>query len=97
MTSITWAGPKCVQEAAAILGPQNRIQGRCGNQPYLVFPNEIEIIVCKTSRSLKPPSNEGSLLTNISILGEALPQNFFDTFAVYSVADEPVTNSDSRR
>ena len=41
--------------------------------------------------------NEGSLLTNISILGEALPQNFFDTFAVYSVADEPVTNSDSRR
>ena len=30
MTSITWAGPKCVQEAAAILGPQNRIQGRCG-------------------------------------------------------------------
>ena len=29
MTSITWAGPKCVQEAAAILGPQNRIQGRC--------------------------------------------------------------------
>ena len=29
MTFITWAGPKCVQEAAAILGPQNRIQGRC--------------------------------------------------------------------
>ena len=29
MTSITWAGPRCVQEAAAILGPQNRIQGRC--------------------------------------------------------------------
>ena len=30
MTSITWAGPRCVQEAAAILGPQNRTQGRCG-------------------------------------------------------------------
>ena len=29
MTSITWAGPTCVQEAAAILGPQNRTQGRC--------------------------------------------------------------------
>ena len=29
MTSITWAGPRCVQEAAAILGPQNRTQGRC--------------------------------------------------------------------
>ena len=29
MTSITWVGPRCVQEAAAILGPQNRTQGRC--------------------------------------------------------------------
>ena len=29
MTSITWAGPRCMQEAAAILGPQNRTQGRC--------------------------------------------------------------------
>ena len=29
MTFITWAGPRCVQEAAAILGPQNRTQGRC--------------------------------------------------------------------
>ena len=29
MTSITWAGAKCVQEAAAILGPQNCTQGRC--------------------------------------------------------------------
>ena len=29
MTSITWAGPRCVQEAAAILGPQNRTQRRC--------------------------------------------------------------------
>ena len=32
MTSITWAGPRCVQEAAAILGPQNRTQGRCEYQ-----------------------------------------------------------------
>ena len=30
MTSITWAGPRCVQEAAAIFGSQNRTQGRCG-------------------------------------------------------------------
>ena len=29
ITSITWAGPRCVQGAAAILGPQNRTQGRC--------------------------------------------------------------------
>ena len=29
MTSITWAGPRCVQEAATFLGPQNRTQGRC--------------------------------------------------------------------
>ena len=38
MTFITWAGPKCVQEAAAILGPQNRIQGRC--VVYWVFASE---------------------------------------------------------
>ena len=38
MTSITWACPKCVQEAAAILGPQNRIQGRC--VVYWVFASE---------------------------------------------------------
>ena len=34
MTSITWAGPRCVQD----LGPQNRTQGRCetfGNQNVL--------------------------------------------------------------
>ena len=30
MTSITWAGPRCVQELATFLGPQNRTQGRCG-------------------------------------------------------------------
>ena len=30
ITSITWAGPRCVQEAAAILGHQNCTQGRCG-------------------------------------------------------------------
>ena len=29
MTSITWVGPRCVQEPAAILAPQNRTQGRC--------------------------------------------------------------------
>ncbi len=29
MTSITWAGPRCVQELATFLGPQNRTQGRC--------------------------------------------------------------------
>ena len=29
MTSITWAGPRCVQELATILAPQNRIQGFC--------------------------------------------------------------------
>ena len=26
---MTWAGPRCVQEAATFLGPQNRTQGRC--------------------------------------------------------------------
>ena len=30
MTSITWPGPRCVQELATFLGPQNRTQGRCG-------------------------------------------------------------------
>ena len=29
MTSITWTGPRCVQELVTILAPQNRIQGRC--------------------------------------------------------------------
>ena len=29
MTSITWAGPRCVQEMGNILGPQNRTQVRC--------------------------------------------------------------------
>ena len=29
MTSITWAGPRCVQELGKFLAPQNRIQGRC--------------------------------------------------------------------
>ena len=29
MTSITWAGPRCVQEPDTILAPQNRTQGSC--------------------------------------------------------------------
>ena len=29
MTSITWAGPSCVQELGTFLAPQNRTQGRC--------------------------------------------------------------------
>ena len=29
MTSITWAGPRCVQDLGTIFGPQNRTQGRC--------------------------------------------------------------------
>ena len=37
MTSITWAGPRCVQELAAILAPHNRIQGRCELFQALVF------------------------------------------------------------
>ena len=32
ITSITWAGPRCEQELATILAPQNRIQGRCEHQ-----------------------------------------------------------------
>ena len=40
MTSITWAGPRCVQEAAAILGPQNRTQGRCESY-YLITSDGI--------------------------------------------------------
>ena len=35
MTSITWAGPRCVQELATILASQNRVQGRCVLFPYL--------------------------------------------------------------
>ena len=29
MTSITWAGSRCVQELTTILAPQNRTQGSC--------------------------------------------------------------------
>ena len=29
---MTWAGPRCVQELATFLGPQNRTQGRCDQQ-----------------------------------------------------------------
>ena len=29
ITSITWAGPRCVQEMGNILGPQNRTHVRC--------------------------------------------------------------------
>ena len=35
MTSITWAGSRCVQEPAAILAPENRTQGRCGSHVFL--------------------------------------------------------------
>ena len=34
MTSISCTGPRCVQELATILAPQNRIQGRCVFKSY---------------------------------------------------------------
>ena len=46
MTSITWAGPRCVQEAAAILGSQNPTQGRCETETLL------HTGCCKTSVKL---------------------------------------------
>ena len=36
MTSITWAGPRCVQELGTFLGPQNRTQGRCVPERHAV-------------------------------------------------------------
>ena len=39
---MTWAGPRCVQEAAAILGPQNRIQGRCVIQSKVNIFHQIQ-------------------------------------------------------
>ena len=37
MTFITWASPRYVQEAATILAPQNRTQGRCDMYIWIVF------------------------------------------------------------
>ena len=37
MTSITWAGPRCVQELATFLGLQNRTQGRCDVDGISIF------------------------------------------------------------
>ena len=57
MTSITWAGPRCVQEAAAILAPQNRTQGRC--VALVVLP----VLECRspgTSREVQN-SNDGNI------------------------------------
>ena len=39
MTSITWAGLRCVQEPADILAPQNRTQGRCALYWDLTSPD----------------------------------------------------------
>ena len=44
MTLITWACLRCVQEAATILGPQNRTQGRC-DQQYLGGQAQAEVAV----------------------------------------------------
>ena len=38
---MTWAGPRCVQELANILGPQNRTQGHCGQHLYDCDDTEI--------------------------------------------------------
>ena len=42
MTSITWAGPRCVQELATFLGPQNRTQGRCDKKLALEQTKKIQ-------------------------------------------------------
>ena len=42
MTSITWAGPRCVQELATILAPQNRTQGSCDLHLFSSFAKYCE-------------------------------------------------------
>ena len=52
MTSITWdwAGPRYVQGLAAILAPQNHIQGRCGlnqkKQVVHMYVNAGKLYIC---------------------------------------------------
>ena len=43
MTSITWAGPRCVQELGTFLAPQNRIQGRC--EYYVTYWQRDEYVI----------------------------------------------------
>ena len=42
MTSITWASLRYVQEAATILGPQNRTQGSCDYKIFLLSTQTIQ-------------------------------------------------------
>ena len=54
MTSITWAGPRCVQELATILAPQNRIQGRCDT-----ISTHVCITYCRCGAEYPLPDNSG--------------------------------------
>ena len=77
MTSITWAGPRCVQEAAAILGPQNRTQGRC--ELFLFSSNSdfdnLTMQSAKFQRKLIYGGVAGSARSPIGTQ-ERLPRNF---------------------
>ena len=54
MTSITWAGPRCVQGLAAILGPQNRTQGRSDNK-LTIWSVQLQVNGMPSERDHWPP------------------------------------------
>ena len=60
MTSITWAGPSCVQELGTFLAPQNRIQGRC-------VPLNINMDAKETSQNSLVQTLALSVLYNLDI------------------------------
>ena len=53
MTSITWAGPRYLQELGTFLGPENRTQRRCElyryTQYYILFvlPDTRGVLLCQ--------------------------------------------------
>ena len=63
MTSITWAGPRCVQELATILAPQNLTQGRYDLNLKVNlrahFTNCKSMILTNSDRSDVPVLGEG--------------------------------------
>ena len=79
MTSITWAGPRCVQELGAFLGSQNRTQRGCDQQSAVMKVNynitdcSEEVVVGGVDPLRGPARGPGEHVARVAVVVARVP------------------------
>ena len=99
MTSITWAGPRYVQELGTFFGPENRTQRRCDSScSFLNFQSIPWYWAVEHVKEAKRMHNTDTLMDNMDIVSDAkwVTNLFYFTlltiYTLVQVLQKPQTN-----